>query len=110
MSISESELLTKMHRRIVSNFLDLSILLKLRNGSLSDQDILSYVPKRFDVVVSPGTIYSCLHHLEEEELIKAKWNNKKKVYTLTEKGEQRIKTLTNMTDKILGLVVNVFLG
>jgi DNA-binding PadR family transcriptional regulator len=110
MSISESELLTKIHGRIVSNFLDLSILLKLRNDSLSDQDIISYVSKRFNVVVSLGTIYSCLHHLEEEELIKAKWGKKKKVYTLTEKGEQRIKTLSNMSDKILGLVINLFIG
>jgi len=100
----------KMHRRVVSNFLDFSILLKLRNGSLSDQDAISYIHKRFNVVISPGTIYSCLHHLENEELIQAKWDRKKKVYSLTERGEGTVKTLLSMRDKILGLVLNIFIG
>jgi len=110
MSSSESEILMKMHRRVVSNFLDFSILLKLRNGSLSDQDAISYIHKRFNVVISPGTIYSCLHHLENEELIQAKWDRKKKVYSLTERGEGTVKTLLSMRDKILGLVLNIFIG
>jgi len=111
MLISDSEILAKMHRRVVSNFLDLSILLKLRNGSLSDQDIVSYIHKRFNVIISPGKIYSCMHHLESQKLIQGKMNpKKKKVYSLTEKGEQTAKTLLSMRDKILGLVLNIFLG
>lgn len=110
MSSSESDVLMKMHRRVVSDFLDLSILLKLRNGSLSDQDVASYVHKRFNVAISPGTIYSCLHHLEGEELIQAKWDRKKKIYALTEKGTKRVRTLLSMRDKILGLFLDIFIG
>jgi len=110
MSTSESEILTRMRRRIILNFLDLPILLKLKNGSLCDQDIVSYIPKRFNVLITPGTVYSCLHHLEEEELVKTKLDKKKKVYILTEKGEQRVRTLSSMRDKVLGLVLDIFLG
>jgi len=99
-----------MHRRIVSNFLDLSILLKLRNGSLSSQDVVSYIHKRFNVAISLGTVYSCLHYLESKELVEAKASQKKNVYALTEKGEQKVKTMLNMRDKILGLVLDVFIG
>jgi len=100
----------KIHRRVISNFLDFLILLKLRNGSLSDQEAVSYIQKRFSIVISSGTVYSCLHYLEKEKLIQAKWDRKKKVYTLTEKGEQMVKTVLNMRDKILGLVLNIFIG
>ena len=53
----ESEILMEMHRRVVTNFLDVLILLKLRNASLSGYDIISYVHKRFDMLISSGTVY-----------------------------------------------------
>ena len=82
-----------MHRRIVKDFLDTLILLKLRKGMLSDHDIISYIQKRFDMPPISGTVYSCLHHLEREELIREVQPKNKKVYALTQKGEEKAKNL-----------------
>jgi len=106
----ESEILMKMNRRVVTNFLDVLILLKLRNGSFSGYDIISYIHKRFDMLISSGTVYSCLYHLERDGLIKGELVQRKRVYTLTEKGSETAKTLLSMRDKILGLVLNIVMG
>jgi DNA-binding PadR family transcriptional regulator len=106
----ESEILRKMHRRIVRNFLDVLILLELKENPLSGYDVISFVHKRFSVLVSSGSVYSCLYYLEREGLIKGEWVQRKRVYKLTEKGNKTVKALLKMKDKILGLVVNLFLG
>ena len=106
----ESEILMKMHRRVVTNFLDVLILLKLRNAPLSGYDIISYIHKRFDMLISSGTVYSCLYHLERDGLIKGELVQRKRVYMLTEKGSETAKTLLSMRDKILGLVLNIVMG
>jgi len=106
----ESEILVKLHRRMVVGFLDVLILLKLRNNSLSGYDMISYIHKRFNIPISSGTVYSCLYHLERDELIKGELTRRKRVYALTEKGKETVKTMLNMKDKILGLVVNLFIG
>jgi DNA-binding PadR family transcriptional regulator len=106
----ESEILMKMNRRVVTIFLDVLILLKLRNASLSGYDIISYVHKRFDMLISSGTVYSCLYHLERDGLIKGELVQRKRVYMLTEKGRETVKTILGMRDKILGLVLNIVMG
>jgi DNA-binding PadR family transcriptional regulator len=106
----ESDILKKMHRRILKNFLDLLILIELEETSLSGYDVISFIHRRFDVLLSSGTVYSCLYFLEREGLIKSEWIRRKRVYELTEKGKQTVKTLLKMKDKILGLVVNLFIG
>jgi len=106
----ESEILMEMHRRVVTNFLDILILLKLRNGSSSGYDIISYIHKRFDMLISSGTVYSCLYHLERDGLIRGYCAQRKKMYVLSEKGSETAKTLLSMRDKILGLVLNIVMG
>lgn len=105
----ESDILRKMHRRIVKNFLDVSVLLELRTSSLSGYDVISLIHKRFNVLVSSGTVYSCLYHLEREGLIDGEWIQRKRVYTLTEKGKKTANALLHMKDKILGLILNLFI-
>jgi len=106
----ESEILMKMNRRIVRIFLDVLILLKLRNAPLSGYDIISYIHKRFDMLISSGTVYSRLYHLERDGLIKGELVQRKRVYTLAEKGRETVKTILGMKDKISGLVLNIVMG
>lgn len=107
---SDDEILRKMHGRIVKFFLDVLVLSELRNKSLSGYDVVSFVHRRFNVLLSSGTAYSCLNFLEREGLIISEWTGRKRVYKLTTKGEQTVKALLKMKDRILGLVVNLFLG
>jgi DNA-binding PadR family transcriptional regulator len=99
-----------MHRKIVKTFLDMLILLELRHNSLSDCDVASFINKRFDVTVGAGTIYSCLSYLEREGLVKEENVHRKRVYKLTEEGKRTAENLLKMKEKILGLVVNLFIS
>ena len=106
----ESEILNQMNRRIVKNFLDLVILMELRKRSMSGYDVITFVRNKFGMLLSSGTIYSYLYFLERNGLIKGEWVQRRRVYTLTEQGKENAKTLLNAKDKILGLLLNLFVG
>jgi DNA-binding PadR family transcriptional regulator len=92
---TEAQIVKKMNERIVKNFLDIVIMAELRNGPLSGYDIISYVHNKFHLLVSSGTIYSLLYSVERNDLIEGAWVERKRVYKLTEKGEQTISTILN---------------
>lgn len=106
----ESEILERMNRRIVKNFLDMVILMELRKSSMSGYDVISFVHNKFRMLMSSGTVYSHLYFLERNGLIKGESSQRKRVYTLTEQGKETVKTFLNAKDKILGLVLNLFVG
>lgn len=91
------------------DFLDVLILLKLRNGMVTDYEILSYIQRRFNVPITPGTVYSCLNQLRENKLVREVQSEKERGYVLTPMGKKKTKALLNMRDKILGLVANLFI-
>ena len=103
-------MLNQMNRRIVKNFLDLVILMELRKRSMSGYDVIAFVHNKFGMLLSSGTIYSYLYFLERNGLIKGEWVQRRRVYTLTEQGKENAKTLLNAKDKILGLLLNLFVG
>jgi len=106
----ESETLNRMHRRIVQNFLDVIILMELKRHQLSGYDVISLVHNKFHILLSSGGIYSCLYTLEREGLIKGKYDSKKRVYALTERGKETAMLLSKAKDKISRLVFNLFSG
>jgi len=96
-----------MHRRIVKTFLDVLVLAELRNGPLSGYDVIAFIHNKFRLLVSSGTVYSLLYSLERDGLIRGVWNQRKRVYQLTEKGEDTIKTILNANDKIQYLTMSL---
>lgn len=92
--------LKKMHRRLVKTFLDVLVLSELRNKAMSGYDVIAFIHNKFRLLVSSGTVYSLLYSLERDGLIKGEWQQRKRVYTLTEKGEATIKAILNANDKI----------
>ncbi len=105
----ESQVLKKMHRRIVKSFMDILILAELQNGPMSGYDAIAFIHNKFGILVSSGTVYSLLYSLERDELIKGMWAKRKRVYELTEKGEKTIDVVLNADDKIKGLVTSLLL-
>lgn len=106
----ESEILNKMHRRIVQSFLDIVILLELKKRSISGYDLISFVHNKFDIMLSSGTVYSCLYSLEREGLVKSENTERKRVYTLTETGKETVRAFINAREKVQGLISNLFVG
>jgi len=104
----ESDILDQMHRRIVRNFLNVVIIMELRKHSMSGYDVISLIHNKFHVLMSPGTVYSYLYFLEKNGLIKGESSQKRRMYELTEQGKEIVETFLNSKDKILGLVLNLF--
>jgi len=105
--LETSQVLKKMHRRIIKTFLDVLILAELRNGPLSGYDVIAFIHNKFRFLVSSGTVYSLLYSLERDGLIGGVWNQRKRVYQLTEKGEDTIKAILNANDKIQYLTMSL---
>jgi len=103
----ESEVLKKMHRRMVKSFMDILILAELRNAPMSGYDVIAYIHNKFGILVSSGTVYSLLYSMERDDLIRGIWAKRKRVYELTEKGERNIEAILNANDKIKGLMTNL---
>jgi DNA-binding PadR family transcriptional regulator len=103
----EGKILKKMHERIIKNFMDIIIMTELRNNSLSGYDVISYIHNKFNLLVSSGTVYSLLYSLERNDLVEGVWEERKRVYKLTQKGEKTINTLLGASDKIKGFMANI---
>ena len=82
-----------MYERFLREFMDVLIMVKIREGKTSGYDILSYCHTNFDYLVSPGTVYAVLYNMERDGLIKAQTRDRKRVYTLTPKGKATIKAI-----------------
>ena len=103
----EGKILRKMHERIIKNFMDIIIMTELRNGSLSGYDFISYIHNKFNLLVSSDTVYSLLYSLERNGFIEGVWEERKRVYKLTQKGEKTITTLLGAIDKIKCFMSNI---
>jgi DNA-binding PadR family transcriptional regulator len=100
----EGKILKRMHERIIKNFMDVIIMAELKSGPLSGYDVISFIHNKFHLLVSSGTVYSLLYSLERNGLIEGAWNERKRVYKLTEKGRKTIETILNANDKIQNFV------
>ena len=103
----EGRILKKMHERIIKNFMDIIIMTELRNGPLSGYDVISYIHNKFNLLISSGTIYSLLYSLERNGLVEGVWDERKRIYKLTETRQKTIETMLNASDKIKGFMANL---
>jgi DNA-binding PadR family transcriptional regulator len=99
-----TKIVENLRRRTIKTFMDMLILAELQDKSLSGYDIISIIHKRFNILVSSGTVYSLLYSLERKGLVAADLDQRKRVYTLTEKGEQTLETVGKANGEINGLV------
>jgi DNA-binding PadR family transcriptional regulator len=81
--------------------MDIIMLNELKNDSMSGYDVIGYIHKKFGVLLSSGTIYSHLYALERDGLIRGTIDKKKRIYELTEKGEQTLENVSNENREIL---------
>jgi DNA-binding PadR family transcriptional regulator len=102
-----SEIVERLKRKALRNFMDILILTEMKKSPLSGYDVIGLVHKKFDVFVSSGTVYSLLYSLERDGLIKGVWNDRKRVYELSEKGEQNIGVITKANEEIQNFLRNI---
>ena len=80
--------------------MDIVIMVKMKEGETSGYDILTHFHEKFDLLVSPGTVYSVLYSMERNGLIKARGVDRKRLYTLTPKGEATIKAVNDSSEAL----------
>ena len=98
-----------MRKQAVKSVMDIVILAEIKNEKMSGYDVISYIHETFGVLLSSGTVYSHIYSMERDGLIKGDWDTKKRVYNITEKGQQSLKTISennvemlNVLQKVLG--------
>lgn len=106
-----TEILKETKRLMVTNFLDIIILAELKRFSpLSGYDILNLVYKKFGFLISPGTIYALLHAMERRGIIRGSYSQRKRVYTLTNKGIETIDAISKSKDDIQKFIAKMLTG
>ena len=103
------KVIEKLRKRAIKSFMDIIILTELKNGSMSGYDVISQIHKKYGILVSSGTVYSLLYSLEREGLTEGIWNQRKRVYKLTQKGENDIKAIAKANKEIQNFLKNMLL-
>jgi len=76
--------------KCVRSFLEFIILGLIKKKPISGYDVITYIYDRFQILLSPGTVYPTLSALEEQGYITSFNEARKRLYTLTKKGESVI--------------------
>jgi DNA-binding PadR family transcriptional regulator len=100
----KNKTLEKLRRQSIKSVLDVLLLAELRNGAMSGYDAIGYVHNKFGVLLSSGTIYAHLYALEREGLVTSVNDVKKRVYKLTEEGEQTLELAFKANLKLLNTI------
>ena len=96
----EREVVNSIYERFLREFMDIIIMAKMKQGDISGYDMLTYFHNKFDLLVSPGTVYTVLYSMERKGLIKAQSIDRKRVYSLTAKGQATIKAIRESNDAL----------
>jgi len=106
----ERDVVNTIYARLLKEFMDILIMVKMREGETSGYDILTYFHQKFDLLVSPGTVYSVLYSMERNGLTKARGVDRKRIYTLTPKGEATIKAIRESSGVLENFLTRLLKG
>lgn len=96
-----------LRERVIKSFLDILILSQLKETSMSGYDLIAFIHKKFDFLVSSGTVYSTLYSMERAGLIKGTFDERRRVYKLTKKGLDDLKSIKKANGEIQNLLRKV---
>jgi DNA-binding PadR family transcriptional regulator len=105
-NVSESKILDELNERVIKSFLDIVVMAKLKSESLSGYDFIAFINKRFNMLISAGTVYSLLYSLERKQLIEGSGEERRRTYKLTEKGKVTIDIILKANRQIEGFMAN----
>ncbi|MCL4429450.1 MAG: PadR family transcriptional regulator [Chloroflexi bacterium] len=95
--------------RIVKEFLDLIILIELRNDEgLSGYDLVVTLNQKFALALSPGTVYAALYAMERKGFVKSEKVAKKTSFSLAPKGQKRIEKFKESREDLTAFMECIF--
>ena len=105
----EKKFLKQMRRRIVKNFLDTIFLSELKKTQpQSAYALMNKVHRKFGFLISAGTVYALLYSMERKELVTGEQTENKRIYRLTEKGNETINVIINTKEELFQYAKTVF--
>jgi DNA-binding PadR family transcriptional regulator len=94
---------------MIKNFMDIIILKHLKDSPvISGYEVIGYLHKKFDILLSPGTVYQALSSLEREGLIKANVDRGRREYKLTNKGERFLNHICSKKSRVQEVFSSIF--
>lgn len=106
--VSLARVSQKIEEWIVKKALYLIVLRVLENEPMSGYSIILFVKRKFNIRLSPGTVYSLLHSLEKRGFIKNRTRKGAKRYILSEKGEETLRAIKRLENKLRMLNGSIF--
>jgi len=91
--LDKSKLSADSIEKMVKNNLETIILALLQKKPMCGTDIIGTIHLKFNVLLSPGTIYPLLQSLKENELLTSKKVGKEKIYVPAKDAELKIKSI-----------------
>ena len=84
---------------LVKTLLDIIILSMLNGEPVHGYKLIAEIHKTFGVLLSPGTLYPLLYSLHDQNLVKVKKVNRRKLYNLTSRGRERVFRINKLYKK-----------
>jgi len=84
----------------IKGFLRFQILHELKKKRLCGDELAQIIGRKKKSKLTPGTIYPTLKYLRRKKMVKYKKKGRKKLYELTEKGEEEYKIARKSVKKI----------
>ncbi|WP_436343112.1 helix-turn-helix transcriptional regulator [Natronorubrum sp. FCH18a] len=95
---------------IKENLEEVLLMLIALHGETHGKELLTDLTHHFDVQLSPGTVYPCLHELEEEELLAMHAMVRTKEYSIEDEDAARATIERTMVQHLaFGLLLYAFL-
>jgi len=86
---------------MIKGYLKIVFLRELKNKKSSGFDLMKSAENILDKKPSAGSVYPLLKQLLHDKFIDVKEDNRKKLYSITKKGEELLIKLTKEKEKIL---------
>lgn len=102
--VVESEVFEELQARLVKNFMDIVVLKELSNKSLSGYEVIAFIHRKFNILLSSGTVYSQLYYLERKGLLQCHPSHRRRDYVLTERGRETLRAMIKVREKIKALM------
>ena len=108
-NLSETDVVKELEARIVKHFLDVVVLLEIKNKSgLGGYDIIVLVHNKFGTLMSSGTVYSVLYAIERKGWVKGVPDGRRTGYVLTEKGEEALSAIQKSKEELAEFMKTYF--
>jgi DNA-binding PadR family transcriptional regulator len=83
------------------------ILAQLERTPMGGYDFIKFFNKKYNLLFSSGTIYSCLYSMERNGLVAGLWDRKRRIYRITEKGRAMLNEFRKDKEKMIRFISNI---